>query len=268
MSRKILLSVAGFDPTAGAGVGLDLRVFWELGFLGTAILTSLTAQSTLGVDEFQSLPPEFIWSQYQTLSADITISGIKVGMIGTKGNAEVVAKILAAHPQIPKVLDPVFKSSSGSWLIEEEAVSAYSEEIKGKITLLTPNLEEASMISGIEVSKPEDMKEAAQIIFEKTLSPCLIKGGHLRQDISDILFDGKSFHVYKRRRIDKIVHGTGCFLSSSLLAYLVKGLALERAVQQAIELTRKAIQTSVQVGHGQHLIELFHLVQDNDQEPY
>ncbi len=254
MARKILLSVAGFDPTTGAGIGLDLRVFRELGFQGMAILTSLTAQNTRGVSELHCLPPEFLWSQYQTLSADVTISGIKAGMIGTKKNTAVLAKILANHPQIPKVLDPVFKSSSGSWLIEEEAVSEYSKAIKGKTTLLTPNLEEASMIAGIEVKKPEDMKKAAEIIFATTLTPCLIKGGHLGRDINDILFDGKNHHVFEKPKIDKKVHGTGCFLSSSLLTYLVNGLALEEAVRQAIELTHKAIETSVQVGHGQYII--------------
>jgi hydroxymethylpyrimidine kinase/phosphomethylpyrimidine kinase len=255
LAKKILLSVAGFDPTTGAGVGLDLRVFRGLGFQGMALLTSLTAQNTRGVSELFCLPPEFLWNQYRSLAVDVVISGIKVGMIGSKRNIEVVAEILASHPRIPKVLDPVFKSSSGSWLIEEEAFSEYSEKIKGKSTLLTPNLVEASLISGIEVITPEDMKKAAEIISEKTLAPCLIKGGHLGGNISDILFDGKSHHVFEKPRLDKKVHGTGCFLSSSLLSFLVKGSTLKQAVRQAIELTHQAMETSVRVGQGQRIID-------------
>jgi len=168
-----------------------------------------------------------------------------------------VARILASHPRIPRVLDPVFKSSSGSWLVEEEAIPEYVNEMRGKATLLTPNLKEASMIAGIEVNKPKDMKKAGEIIFEKMQIPCLIKGGHLGNEISDIFFDGKKHHVFDRHRLPKKVHGTGCFLSASLLAYIVKGLAVERAVSQAIELTHRAIETSVQVGQGQHIIDFY-----------
>lgn len=219
-----------------------------------AILTSLTSQNTKGISEFLCIPPEFLWSQYQTLTDDVTISGIKVGMIGSRKNMRIVARILANHPRIPRVLDPVFKSSSVSWLIEEKAIPEYIKELRGKATLLTPNLEEASMISGIEVNKLDDMKKAAKIIFERTESPCLIKGGHLKKGISDILFDGEKYHVFKTQRLDKKVHGTGCFLSSSLLAYIVRGMTIEQAVREATKITHRAIETSVQVGQGQHII--------------
>lgn len=255
LTRKVLLSVAGFDPTFGAGIGLDLKVFQELGFQGVAILTSLTSQNTKGISEFRSLPPEFLWNQYQTLINDITISGIKVGMIGSRKNMRIVAQILANHPRIPRILDPVLKSSSGSWLMEEKAIPEYIKEFRGKVTLLTPNLEEASMISGIAVNKLDDMKKAAKIIFKRTQCLCLIKGGHLKKDISDILFDGEQYHVFKMQRLEKKVHGTGCFLSSTLLANFVEGMTPEQAVREATKLTHKAMKGSVQVGQGQHIID-------------
>ncbi len=255
LARKILLSIAGFDPTSGAGIGLDLRVFRELDFHGMAILTSLTSQNTEGVIEVYCLPPDFLWNQYQVLSEDVTFSGIKLGMVGSKKNARIIAKILSKHTKIPKVLDPVFKSSSGTWLIEEDAIPDYVKEIRGKATLITPNLEEASLIAGIKVSRLDDMRKAAKIIFEQIQCPCLIKGGHLQEEISDILFDGKKCHVFERKKIARKVHGTGCFLSSSLLAYIARGLRLEQAVRQAIELTHKALESSVKLGRGQHIID-------------
>jgi len=255
LARKILLSIAGFDPSSGAGISLDLRVFQKLGFHGMAILTSLTSQNTQGVNEVYCLPPDFLWQQYEILSEDVSFSGIKLGMVGSKKNTKIIARILSKHVQIPRVLDPVFKSSSGAYLIEEDAIPDYVRKIKGKATLLTPNLDEASLIAGMKINRQDDMKKAAKVIFERVQCPCLIKGGHLQEDISDILFDGTKCHVFERKRIDKKVHGTGCFLSSSLLAYIVRGLSLEQAVWQALDLTHKALETSVQMGQGQHIID-------------
>ena len=141
-----------------------------------------------------------------------------------------------------RVLDPKTKSSRG-WVFQD--IVGAADFMAGEV----------QQISGIEVDTPDEMKKAAEIIYEKTLTPCLIKGGHLRTDISDNLFDGKNHFVFEKSRLEKKVHGTGCFLSSSLLGYLVKGASLEKAVRQAIELTHKAIETSVQIGRGQNLID-------------
>ena len=253
--KKILLSVAGYDPTSGAGVLLDLRVFEQLDFQGVALLTSVTAQNTQSVEKTHHLPPDFLWNQYVTLREDVSFSGIKVGMVGSKENIPVVARILSDSPDIPKVIDPVFKSSSGHWLIDREAIPLYLSEIKGKASVLTPNLEEAGMISEMPVINPEDMEEAARIIYKLTRMPCLIKGGHLLSQKVDLLFDGESAHLYKEEKLDKKVHGCGCFLSSSLLAYLTRGHPLEEAFVLGARLTHKAIKASLQVGRGQNLIE-------------
>ena len=148
--KKILLSVAGHDPTSGAGVSLDLRVFQLLGFQGMAALTSITAQNTKGVRKVHCLPPDLLWDQYQALSDDVSFSGIKVGMVGCGKNIEVIKRILAGNQDIHRVVDPVFKSSSGAWLLEKDSIPDYISKIKGKASLLTPNLEEAGMISEIK----------------------------------------------------------------------------------------------------------------------
>jgi len=252
--KKILLSVAGYDPTSGAGVSLDLKVFQLIGFQGMAVLTSTTSQNTKGVKKVHCLPPDLLWDQYQTLCEDVPFSGIKVGMVGCGENTEIIKRILENNPNIQKVVDPVFKSSSGAWLLERDSVPSYISEISGKASLLTPNLEEASMISGINIENTEDMKKAAKRIFSLSSIPCLIKGGHLPRQMVNLLYDGNKFHLFKEEKIKKNVHGTGCFLSSSLLAYLVKGNSLEKACLLATQFTHEAIKNSIQIGHGQHII--------------
>jgi hydroxymethylpyrimidine/phosphomethylpyrimidine kinase len=252
--KKILLSVAGHDPTSGAGVSLDLRVFQLLGFQGMSALTSITSQNTKGVRKVHCLPPDLLWDQYQTLGEDISFSGIKIGMVGCGKNIEVIKRILTDNPNIKKVVDPVFKSSSGAWLLEKDSIPDYISEIKGKASLLTPNLEEASMISGIKIKNTEDMKKAAKSIFILSSIPCFIKGGHFPKQMVNLLYDGNEFHSFKKEKIKKKVHGTGCFLSSSLLGYMAKGNSLKKACLLATELTHKAIKNAVKIGQGQNII--------------
>jgi len=251
--KKILLSVAGYDPTSGAGVSLDLKVFHILGFQGMAALTSVTSQNTKHVKEVQCLPPEFLWNQYTTLCKDVTFSGIKIGMAGCGKNIPVIKKILADNPNIQKVVDPVFKSSSGKWLLERESIPIYISEIKGKASLLTPNLEEAGLISGISIKNKEGMKKAAKSIHSLTHIPCFIKGGHFPGQIINLLYDGKEFFLFQKEKIKKKVHGTGCFLSSSLLAYLIQGNSLDKSCFLATQLTHEAIKKAVQIGQGQFI---------------
>jgi hydroxymethylpyrimidine/phosphomethylpyrimidine kinase len=253
-SKKILLSVAGHDPTSGAGISLDLRVFQLLGFQGMAALTSITSQNTKDIRKVHCLPPDLLWNQYQTLGEDIHFSGIKVGMVGCGKNIKVIKRILTDNPNIKKVVDPVFKSSSGAWLLERNSIPLYISEIKGKASLLTPNLEEASMISGIKIKNIEDMKKAAQSIFSLSSIPCLIKGGHVPKQIVNVLYDGNKFHFFKKEKIRKKVHGTGCFLSSSLLGYLAKGNSLDKACLLATQLTHKAIRNAIKIDQGQQII--------------
>ncbi len=254
--KKILLSVAGYDPTSGAGISLDLKVFQLLGFEGMAALTSVASQNTKGVRKVHCLTPDLLWDQYQVLVEDVSFSGIKIGMVGCGKNIEVIKRILADNPNIPKVVDPVFKSSSGAWLLEKDSIPGYISEIKGKASLLTPNLEEASMISGIKIKNTEDMKKAAKSIFSISSIPCFIKGGHFPRQMVNLLYDGKEFHFFKKEKINKKVHGTGCFLSSCLLGYMAKGKSLEKACFLATQLTHKAIKNAIKVGQGQYIITL------------
>ncbi len=255
-SQGILLSIAGYDPTCSAGALLDGLAFRRLGFIGMGILTSITVQNTRKVEKIHCLPSQFLLEQYKTLSKDVSILGMKTGMIGCKEHIEVIGEILSRHPDIPKVIDPVFQSTSGQWLFEKKAIPDYLEKIKGQASLLTPNLNETELITHIKIQSLEDMKKAAKIIFQGYAIPSLIKGGHLKENAVDLLFDGKAFSLFKKKKLGKKVHGTGCFLSSSILCYLAKGLSLEKSCGLAKDFTHKVIKRAISLGVGQDIISL------------
>ncbi len=247
---RTLLSIAGYDPSGGAGVGLDIRVFSHLGFRGAGILTSVTAQNAAEMKKAFHLPPEMVMGQYEALAGGTRLGGIKTGMTGTLENLTAAARILAANPSIPRVVDPVLKSSSEAVLLEKKAVPRLLELIEGRASLITPNLDEASALTGLPIRTVDDMKEAAQRIHRSGLVPCLVKGGHLRGEAVDVLFDGRAFAVFRHERLGKKVHGTGCFLSAAILGYLAGGRGLEEACRRAIRLTAQAIRKAVPAGKG------------------
>lgn len=247
---KVLVSIAGYDPSGGAGVLLDIAVFRRLGFPGAGLLTAVTAQNSRTVAAVRCLGGSFLYRQYETLVQDVGLAGIKVGMLGGPGNIAALGRILANHEGLPVVVDPVFRSSSGRWLLDKKAVPSYLDKIKGRITLLTPNLDEASLIFGRRLRKPVDMKEAARKIVDLVAAPCLIKGGHLAGKAEDVLYDGRRFFLFPHKRIAKDVHGTGCFLSSSLLCYLVMKKSLVEACSLASEFTQAAMKKAVHLGKG------------------
>lgn len=251
--KKILLSVAGFDPSSGAGVLLDLNVFGELGFQGMAVLTSVTAQNTQFVRKVHCLSVKLVWKQYNTLKEDISISGIKVGMVGSKENISAIRKILSENQGIPKVIDPVFRASSGAWLFERKSIPSYMDAICAKATLLTPNLIEAELITRAKVQNIDDMKEAAKQIYQLARIPCFIKGGHLGKRAINVLYEGSKYYLYDNQKLKKNVHGTGCFLSSAILCFLARGFSLERACSRSTELTHRAIKKAIPIGQGQHI---------------
>jgi hydroxymethylpyrimidine/phosphomethylpyrimidine kinase len=256
MPSGVLLSLAGFDPTSGAGVTLDLKVFARHNFQGMGLATAITVQNTQEVKDLHCLPAELLKRQYRALTEDTDILGIKVGMLGCREHISTIASVLETRASLPAVIDPVLRSSSGTWLLEPDAVNDYMGTLAGRITLLTPNLEEAASITGSEVSGLDDMHAAARQIYQDYGIPSLVKGGHLTGVIVDVLFDGSAYHVFERERTEGNVHGTGCFLSSSILCFLVQGRSLADACRLAGDLTREAIRKAVPVGKGQRLISL------------
>ncbi len=241
--KKVLLTVAGFDPSSGAGLSLDLKVFSHFGCYGLAIPTALTIQNSYQVYDYKVLSPGLIIEAYRRLKTDFKISGLKIGMIGGPGVLTAVKAILADNPGQPVVVDPVFRSSSGRWLLDKNDLTGYLKVLTGRITLITPNLEEASFLLGRKINQIKQMKKAAREISQLVQTPCLLKGGHLQGQVIDLLDDGRKTTVISKPKLPVNVHGTRCFLSSAVLSFLVKGYSLSASCQQASLAIHKFLQS-------------------------
>lgn len=250
-----LLTVAGFDPGGGAGILLDLAVFRRHGFRGAAAITSLTAQDTRSVRAVRPVPPAFLRRQWDVLRDDIPIAGVKVGMAGSAAAWEEIGRGLARHPGVPLVVDPVLRSSSGASLSGHASREAILSALRGTSAIVTPNLAEAAFLAGRRVLDPESMAAAARTIFDRTGCACLVKGGHLPGKAVDVLFDGRSLHRYPHARLARDVHGTGCFLSATLLVRLVRGDSPAEACAAAVVRMVRAIRTASRPGRGRYILE-------------
>ncbi len=251
---KTLLTIAGFDPSSGAGVTLDLKIFRALGFYGTAAVTAITVQNSREAERIHPLPGALLADQLRTLSRDMTFAGVKVGMAATAENIKVIAGVLAAHARIPRVIDPVLRASSGVRLLEKPAVEGFLRAVRGKATVLTPNMDEAGILCGRRVRDLKTMADAARVIYERSRIPCLIKGGHLEGDAVNVLFDGRRMTLFGKPRVRKDVHGTGCVFSAALLCQLALGRPLEKAAALATDFTHDAIREAVRAGRGRAVV--------------
>ncbi|UCD84070.1 MAG: bifunctional hydroxymethylpyrimidine kinase/phosphomethylpyrimidine kinase [Deltaproteobacteria bacterium] len=261
---KIVLSIAGSDPSGGAGIQADLKTFSSFGVYGLSVITSLTAQNTRGIREAFDLPPAFIRKQLNTINRDFTIDAVKIGMLRTKACVELVSRWLAANHQKNIVLDPVLKSSTGKELLKEEGIEMLKRKLLPLARIVTPNLNEASTISGIEVRDLPSMKEAARRIKSLGARSVLIKGGHLQKSAIDLFYDGRTFIQLQAKKIKGEFHGTGCTLSSATAAGLAKGWSTKKAVGEAKQYLTRTMESGFGFGKGQRLLNhnIFYLISD------
>ncbi|MFN7927146.1 MAG: bifunctional hydroxymethylpyrimidine kinase/phosphomethylpyrimidine kinase [Blastocatellia bacterium] len=252
---QTVLTIAGFDPSGGAGVLADCKTFAAFGCFGAAAITSLTSQNSQGVYATYHQTPEILQAQWQPLLADYDLAAVKIGMLPTAAMIASVAATIAQHGLRHIVLDPVLRSSSGYPLIDDEAKQALLTCLLPLVDLVTPNLDEVAVLLGTKPTSPEEMRAAAerlsqQLSAQKTVA-VLVKGGHLREAATDVLFDGKETHVFSAPRlVSRHTHGTGCTLSSAIAALLARGWALPAAVQRAKEFVTAAITHAPGIGHG------------------
>jgi hydroxymethylpyrimidine/phosphomethylpyrimidine kinase len=246
-----VLSIAGSDPSGGAGIQADLKTFSALGVYSMAAITALTAQNTQGVSGLQEVPPEFVQAQLDAIFTDIRVDAVKIGMLGNAEIINVVANILERyHPQ-NIVLDPVMVATSGDSLISAGAADVMKVRLIPLCDVLTPNIPEAEKLSRKAVI---DMERSARDLLELGCGAVLIKGGHLKGDEAlDMLSYGDQCLTLHAPRIEtQNTHGTGCTLSSALAAYLAKGLPFPDAARAAIEYLNAALTAAdmLDVGHG------------------
>lgn len=249
---NVALTIAGSDSGGGAGVQADLKTFHAYGVFGTSALTAITVQNTLGVSGVHAIPVDIVREQIAAVATDLQPAACKTGMLATRELVFAVAHAIAQHRLPNYVLDPVMVATSGDRLLDEDAEDAIVQELAPLATLITPNLDEAAILTGEAVENVEDMHRAARTLVERGARAALIKGGHLRADeLIDVLFDGRDVHEYRRPRIrTRSTHGTGCTLSAAVTAALARGAPLVTAVDSALDYVHRAIAAAPSLGAG------------------
>ena len=254
------LTIAGSDSGGGAGIQADLKTFSAFRVFGTSAITALTAQNSLGVHGVLNVAPEFVARQIDAVLSDIGAHAIKIGMLSTAPIIEAVAARLRAHEGRPIVLDPVMIAKSGDPLLEPAARAALIAEMLPLATVVTPNLHEAAALAGMSVESEADMAEVARQILALGPRAVLVKGGHLKDAATDLLWDGHTLHRFEAPRLDSPhTHGTGCTLSAAIAAGLAHGRSLVDAVGDAKRYVTAAIRSGFQAGRGvgalRHFVE-------------
>lgn len=248
---KNVLTIAGSDSSGGAGIQADIKTFSALGTFGMSVITAVTAQNTQGVFAVQDITPNIIAMQIDAIFDDIEVNAVKIGMVSQIETIKIIAEKLNKYKPSNIVVDPVMISKSGYHLLNPEAKRTLINELIPLSSIITPNIPEAEVITGLKISNIDDMKNAAKIIFNMGPKVVLIKGGHLENDSTDVLFDGIKFYYLNARRIlTKNTHGTGCTLSSAIAANLAKGYIMLNAVETAKEYITIAIEHSLSIGKG------------------
>ena len=258
---KTALTIAGSDSSGGAGIQADIKTMTANGVYAMSAVTALTAQNTTGVYGILESTPEFLASQLDCIFTDIFPDAVKTGMVSSTGLIEVIADKLKQYQAKNIVVDPVMVATSGSRLISQEAVDALKELLLPLATVLTPNIPEAEVLSGLTISGPADMEKAAQAIGETYGCAVLCKGGHDLNDANDLLWRDGTCKWFHGRRIDNPnTHGTGCTLSSAIASNLAKGYDLDTAVERAKAYLSGALAAMLDLGAGQgpmdHLFDL------------
>lgn len=248
---KTVLTIAGSDSGGGAGIQADLKTMMANGVYGMCAVTALTAQNTLGVDGVLATPPDFLGKQLDSVFSDILPDAVKIGMVCSAEQIEVIAERLVHYRAKNIVLDTVMISTSGTRLMKEEAVSVMREKLFGITTVLTPNIPECMALTGRTVRTKEDMEIAARTIGEKFGCGVLCKGGHYAGEADDVLYWKENCYWYHGERIDNPnTHGTGCTLSSAIASNLALGYQPPEAVERAKHYISGALSAMLDIGHG------------------
>jgi hydroxymethylpyrimidine kinase / phosphomethylpyrimidine kinase / thiamine-phosphate diphosphorylase len=249
---KKALTIAGSDSGGGAGIQQDLKVFSSIGVHGTTVITSVTAQNTVGVQDYTVLLPEIISAQIDSVFSDIRPDAIKTGMLANTEVISVVRKKLKKYEAPNLVIDPVMVSTSGHRLLEKDAIESL-RKLFPLAVLITPNIPEAEILAGMKIKSRSDMKKAAEEIGD-----CVVKGGHL--DAVDVLYYKGEFSLFEGSgRVDEKIHGAGCAFSAAIAAYLAKEYSIPDAVKKAKEYVDEAINRNMPVGRGARILDTGHI---------
>ncbi len=251
-TQPVALTIAGSDSGGGAGIQADIKTFHAFGVFGTSAITAVTAQNTVGVTAVHRVPLDVVQAQIDAIVEDLAPSAVKSGMLATAELVESVADIVTEHLLTPYVLDPVMVASSGDRLLDRDAVEAVIHRLLPQATLVTPNLDEAQILTSVPVSREDGQREAARMLVEMGASAALVTGGDgTGVEVVNVLWDGEQERVWRRPRIKtRGTHGTGCTLSAAITAGLSHGDPLIPAIEAALTFVEQAILDAPNLGRG------------------
>ncbi len=248
---KTALSIAGSDSCGGAGIQADIKTMTLNGVYAMSAVTALTAQNTTGVSAILEADADFLEKEINAVFEDIFPDAVKIGMVSSSALIEVIAQRLKFYQAENIVVDPVMVATSGARLINDSAINTLKEKLLPIADVITPNIPETEVLSGMKISDKDDMEKAAVSIGEKFKCAVLVKGGHSINDADDILYSNGKITYFKGKRIDNPnTHGTGCTLSSAIAANLAKGYSLEKSVERAKEYISGALGAMLDLGRG------------------
>jgi hydroxymethylpyrimidine/phosphomethylpyrimidine kinase len=257
----IVLTIAGFDPSCGAGTGADLKTLSANNCYGVAAITALTIQSTQGIKAVHVTSAAVLRDQLDTLAEDLQIAAVKIGMLGTRANAATVAEFLDKSKFSNVVLDPVVQPSAGGpELLDPSGVKYICDELMKRASVITPNIPEAALLSGIQIKDIGDMEAAARKLFERGAHAVVVKGGHMDKAV-DLLFDGSEAMTLGGDHVrTENTHGSGCTFASAIAAQLASGRGLREAVMLAKAYVVKAIENGFAIGKGPGPLDHFYRI--------
>jgi hydroxymethylpyrimidine/phosphomethylpyrimidine kinase len=246
----VALTIAGSDPSGGAGIQADLKTFHQFRVYGQAVITLLTVQNSLGVSRVEVLAADLVAEQIAALLEDMPPAAVKTGALGSAAVVEAVSGMASAF-RFPLVVDPVIIGKHGQPLLSSEACTTLRDRLLPMAALVTPNLPEAEALTGMTIRTAGDMRQAAFRLHKLGARAVLVKGGHFEGEALDVLFDGAQWHEFSAPRISTgHTHGTGCTHSAAITAGLARGLPLGEAVERAKEFISEAIRSNPGLGHG------------------
>ena len=246
-----LLTIAGSDCSGGAGIQADLKTFAALGGFGMSVITAVTVQNTRGVSNSQDVRPDIIAGQIEAVFDDIRVDCVKIGMVSCTAAISAIAGTLGRYPSTPVVLDPVMVSKNGFRLLSPDAVGALIQMLFPLATMITPNIPEAELITGITIQTTAGMAQAARKLHNLGAPFVLIKGGHMVSDATDVLYDGTNVRFFPAKKIQtRHTHGTGCTLAAAIATFLAKSVPPADAVALAKEYVADCITHALDIGKG------------------
>lgn len=251
MKIKTALTIAGSDSSGGAGIQADIKTMTCNGVFAMSAITALTAQNTTGVTAIQEVPPDFLKEQIKDVVTDIFPDAVKTGMVSSSALIKTIAESIREFNLKNIVVDPVMVATSGAKLISDEAIETLKKELLPLSTVITPNIPEAQVLYGSEITSEKEMQKAAESISKKFNCAVLLKGGHNLNDANDYLFDGAEGTWFYGKRIENPnTHGTGCTLSSAIASNLAKGISLAQSVKNSKDYISGALEAMLDLGKG------------------